>query len=137
MPVIDSTDADSAARIAANIHDAIERGASFDSLQRIWHDNTEERELNGFPFDSLPDTYREALQGVPAGKISKVFTLPAPGDPLRSKRLILMVTGMLPAGPVRYQDVKEQIRSGLSEELTQQRYIDKLRAATLVEVRSG
>jgi hypothetical protein len=46
------------------------------------------------------------------------------------------VTERLPAGPVRYEDVKEQIRSLLSEDLTQQRYIDKLRAATLVEVRS-
>jgi peptidyl-prolyl cis-trans isomerase SurA len=137
MPVIDSTDADSAARIAANLHDAIERGASFDSLQRIWHDKSEEKELIGFPIDSLPSTYREALEGVSVGKISQVFTLPAPGDPLRSKRVILKVTEILPAGPVRYEDVKEQIRSGLSEELTQQRYIDKLRAATLVELRSG
>ncbi len=137
MAVIDSTDADSASRIAANLHDAIERGASFDSLQRIWHDKTEERELAGFPYDSLPGTYKEALTGVPVGKISRVFTLPAPGDPLRSKHVILMVTELVPAGPVRYEDVKEQIRSGLSEELTQQRYIDKLRAATLVEVRSG
>src|SRR6185436_6598709 len=54
MPVIDSTDADSAARLAQNLHDAIEHGASFDSLQRIWHDKTEEKELVGFPFDSLP-----------------------------------------------------------------------------------
>jgi peptidyl-prolyl cis-trans isomerase SurA len=137
MPVIDSTDADSAAKITQNLHDAIERGASFDSLQRVWHDRTEERELLQFPYDSLPATYRDALEGVPPGKISKVFTLAAPGDPLRSKRVILLVTEMVPAGPVRYEDVKEQIRSGLSEELTQQRYIDKLRAATLVEVRSG
>ena len=137
MPIIDSTDADSAARISANLRDAIEGGASFDSLQRVWHDKTEERELIGFPLDSLPASYREALEGVPAGKVSRVFTLPAPGDPLRSKHVLLMVTELVPAGPVRYEDVKEQIRAGLSEELTQQRYIDKLRAATLVEVRYG
>lgn len=136
MPVLDSTDADSAARLARNLHDAIEHGASFDSLQRIWHDKTEEKELVGFPFDSLPRSYHDALEGVQPGKISPVFVLPAPGDPLRSKRVILKVTELLPAGPVRYEDVKEQIRTGLSEELTQQRYIDKLRAATLVEVRS-
>ncbi len=136
MPVIDSTDADSANRVIDNLHDIIEKGASFDSLQRIWHDKTEEKELAGFPFDSLPSAYKDALDGVQAGKISKVFILPAPGDPLRSKRVILKVTELLPAGPVRYEDVKEQIRSGLSEELTQQRYIDKLRAATLVEVRA-
>ncbi|HEV8196941.1 MAG TPA: peptidylprolyl isomerase [Gemmatimonadales bacterium] len=136
MPVIDSTDADSAGRIAANLHAALERGASFDSLQRIWHDKTEERELIGYPLDSLPGPYHDAVEGVAAGQISNAFLLPAPGDPLRSKRAILLVTERLPAGPVRYEDVKEQIRSLLSEDLTQQRYIDKLRAATLVEVRS-
>lgn len=137
MPVLDPSDADSAARIAANIHDALEKGASFDSLQRVWHDKAEERELAGFPFDSLPASYREALTGIPQGKISPVFRLEAPTDPLRSKHVILLVTEKVPAGEVRYEDVKEQIRAGLSEELTQQRYIDKLRAATLVEVRPG
>jgi hypothetical protein len=47
------------------------------------------------------------------------------------------VTERLPAGDVRYEDVKEQIRAGLSDQLTQERYIEKLRAATLVEIRSG
>ncbi len=137
MPVIDTADADSAARIAGNIHAAIEQGASFDSLQRIWHDKAEERELAGFPFDSLPASYREALTDVPQGKISTVFRLDAPTDILRSKFVILLVTERVPAGDVRYEDVKEQIRAGLSDQLTQERYIEKLRAATLVEIRSG
>ncbi|HEU5217466.1 MAG TPA: peptidylprolyl isomerase, partial [Gemmatimonadales bacterium] len=136
MPALDSTDADSAARIARTIHDLVQNGASFDSLQRLWHDKTEEKELVQFPFDSLPGTYRDAVQGVAAGQVSLVFILPAPGDPLRSKHVVIKVTELVPAGPVRYEDVKEQIRTGLSEELTQQRYIDKLRAATLVEVRA-
>lgn len=137
MPVIDSADADSAARIANNLHAAIEQGASFDSLQRIWHDKAEERELAGFPFDSLPTTYREVLADVPPGKTSKVFRLDAPTDVFRSKFVILLVTERLPAGDIRYEDVKEQIRAGLSDQLTQERYIERLRAATLVEVRSG
>jgi peptidyl-prolyl cis-trans isomerase SurA len=137
MPVLDAADADSAARIANNIHAAIEGGASFDSVQRVWHDKTEERELASFPFDSLPQAYREALADVEPGKITKVFKLESPTDILRSKFVILLVTERVPAGDVRYEDVKEQIRSGLSEQLTQQRYIDKLRAATLVEMRSG
>ena len=54
MPVLEQSDADSAARIGANLHDALEKGTSFDSLQRAWHDKAEERELANFPFDSLP-----------------------------------------------------------------------------------
>jgi hypothetical protein len=37
---------------------------------------------------------------------------------------------------VPYEEVKERIRSALADELTQQRYIDKLRRATLVEFRA-
>jgi hypothetical protein len=59
----------------------------------------------------------------------------APVDPLRSKFAVLLVTARVPAGEIRYEDVREQIRSGLVERLTQQRYLDKLRHATLVDVR--
>lgn len=135
MPVIDSTDADSAQRIVRNLRALVEQGASFDSLQRVYHDKAEERDLTQFPFDSLPGAYREAMAGVTTGKVSPVFKLEAQGDPLRSKYVITFMTERLPAGDVRYDDVKEQIRSGLSEDLTQQRYLDKLRAATLVEIR--
>jgi len=39
------------------------------------------------------------------------------------------------AGEIRYEDVKEDIRSRMNDMLTQQRYIDRLRRATFVEVR--
>lgn len=135
-PTVDSADADSAARIARNLHDAIQKGASFDSLQRIWHDKGEERDLPAYPVDSLPAAYHDAVVGVEKGKLAPVFRLEARGDPLRSKYVILLVTERIPAGDVRYEDVKEGIRDGLADQLTQQRYIEKLRRATLVEVRA-
>jgi len=135
MPAIDTADADSAARAAAAIRAAVEHGASFDSLQRTWHDKVEERDLENIPLESLPAPYGEALAGVPPGKLAPIFRMEAPVDPLRSKFAILLVTGRVPAGEVRYEDAKEQIRQMLMERLTQQRYLDKLRRATLVDVR--
>ena len=135
MPAIDAADADSAARTAAAIHAAVEHGASFDSLQRIWHDKVEERDLENIPLESLPAPYSEALAGIPPGKLAPVFRMEAPVDPLRSKFAVLLVTARVPAGEVRYEDAKEQIRQVLMDRLTQQRYIDKLRRATLVDVR--
>jgi peptidyl-prolyl cis-trans isomerase SurA len=135
MPTIDAADSDSASRTAAALRAALEHGASFDSLQRIWHDKVEERDLEGIPLESLPGPYSEALTGVPEGKLSPVFRMEAPVDPLRSKFAVLLVTTRLPAGEVRYEDAKEQIRQILTERLTQQRYIERLRRATLVDVR--
>lgn len=136
MPMIDTTDADSAQRIAAAARDALERGVSFDSLQRLWHDKAEEREIPAIALDKLPPAYARGLEGVQPGKFSGVFRLDAPTDLLRSKYVIAMVTERAAAGDVPYADVKEQIRSALADELTQQRYIDKLRNATLVELRT-
>ncbi|HEV8358058.1 MAG TPA: peptidylprolyl isomerase [Gemmatimonadales bacterium] len=137
MPAVDTADADSARRAAETVRGLVERGASFDSLQRIWHDKGEEREVIGFPVDSLPASYREAIGETPEGKLSRVFRLEAPVDPLRSKFAVLLVITRIPAGEARYEDVKERIREGLADQLTQQRYIERLRRATLVEMRPG
>lgn len=135
MPAVDTADADSAARAAGALHRAIEQGAAFDSVQRIWHDKIEEKELDDIPMESLPAAYSEAVAGVPVGKLTPVFRMEAPVDPLRSKFAVLLITTRVPAGEVRYEDVKEQIRQGLLDQLTQQRYLEKLRRATLVDVR--
>jgi peptidyl-prolyl cis-trans isomerase SurA len=136
MPAVDSVDADSAARTADRVRTMVTKGTAFDSLQRIWHDRGEERELVAFPIENLPAVYGEALAGVGASQVAPVFRLEAPADPLRSKYVVLLVTARIPAGDVRYEDVKEQIRSILTDSLTQERYLDKLRRATLVEVRT-
>ncbi len=137
MPALDIADADSAARTAARLRDQIQKGASFDSLQLIWHDKAEEKEVVEISVETLPPAYAEAQAGVAPGHVGPVFRLEAPVDPLRSKFGFLMVTNRIPAGDVRFEDVKEQIRGGLTDQLTQQRYIDRLRRATLVQVRGG
>ena len=135
MPAVDTADADSASRAANAIRAAIERGASFDSLQRLYHDKLEEKDLDNIPIESLPQPYTEVMTGISAGKLSPILRMEAPVDPLRSKFAVLLVTARVPAGEVRYDDVKEQIRTLLTDRLTQQRYLDKLRRATLVDVR--
>jgi peptidyl-prolyl cis-trans isomerase SurA len=137
MPAVDSADADSARRVAEAVHAQVVKGASFDSLQRTYHDKGEEREVVGYPADSLPSTYRDALNGLGEGKVGPVFRLEAVADPLRSKYAVVLVTARVPAGEARYEDVKERIREGLSDQLTQQRYIERLRKATLVDLRTG
>jgi peptidyl-prolyl cis-trans isomerase SurA len=135
MPDIGATEADSARRSAERIRAAIQAGAAFDSLQRIWHDKAEERDITNVPLEILPAAYSEALNGVAAGSLAPVFRLEAPVDPLRSKYAVVEMTARVPAGEIRYEDVKEDIRTRMNEMLTQQRYIDRLRKATFVDVR--
>lgn len=136
MPAIDTADADSAVRTAERVHAALVAGAPFDSVQRVWHDKVEERDIPALPLESLPAAYGQAMADVAQGKLSPVFRLDAPVDLLRSKYVIALITNRTAAGDVRYEDVKEQIRAGLGEQLTTQRYTQKLRRATLVDIRT-
>jgi parvulin-like peptidyl-prolyl isomerase len=132
---VDQADADSAVRTAERVREALAQGASFDSLARLYHDKGEERDLDHIPLEVLPETYKAVLQGVDSGGVSAVFTLQEAGDPNRAKHAVLLVTARIPAGEVRFEDVKEQIRQGLGQQLTQNRYLDRLKQATLVEIR--
>lgn len=135
-PAIDQEDADSAMRTVERVREAMLKGAPFDSLARLHHDKAEERDLDGVPLDALPQTYKDAIEGLADGAISPVFTLQEPGDPTRAKYAVVAITTRVPAGDLRYEDVKEQIRQLLNQQLTQERYLDRLKQATLVELRS-
>ncbi|HLG04999.1 MAG TPA: peptidylprolyl isomerase, partial [Gemmatimonadales bacterium] len=135
-PEVDQQDADSAGRTAERVRESLLQGVSFDSLQRVWHDGSEERDLDGIPLEVLPPAYGQVVVGLQVGAVSPVFPLQEAADPARSKFAVLVVTERIPAGDVRYEDVKERIRQGLSGQLTNERYLSRLRQATLVEIRS-
>jgi hypothetical protein len=62
-----------------------------------------------------------------------VFTLPAGA---REQFVVLQVTGRRPEGEVKYEDVRDRIREQLGQQLAIRRYLDRLRRATYVEIRS-
>jgi peptidyl-prolyl cis-trans isomerase SurA len=134
MPDIRQQDADSAQALAGRIRSLIQAGASFDSLQRKYTDLLEERDIRDFPSDKLLPAYAEALKGLGAKALPPPFRLESP-DPLRSKWAVVEVIERKPAGEYKYEDVKDTIRNRLGEQLALRRYIDKLRAATYVEIR--
>lgn len=135
IPEIDSTGALAAKVKADNIAALVAAGASFDSLQRVYHDQSEERDLVGIFVDSLPEAYKRALAGVDSGQLSKPFPLESPGQPLRTKWGIAKVTERTPAGPRTYDSVREFIRTRLSRELGLGAYMGELRRRTFVDIR--
>jgi peptidyl-prolyl cis-trans isomerase SurA len=133
-PAIDSANVDSARTLAARLSELLAKGASFDSLQRIYHDPSGgEREVENVPADSLPEAYAKAIADADSGAVVPVFTLKAAGD--REQFVVLRVTGRRSKGEIRYEDVKDRIRQQLGQELAIRRYIDQLRKSTYVEMR--
>ena len=133
-PEVTKANADSAAALAARVHAAAVAGASFDSLQRLYHDRSEEAEAEGVPIDKLPEDYRAGIDDVPAGQIAPLFTI-RKEEGLRQKYVVLKVTERTPEGEVQFEDVRDAVRRRLGRELAIRRYLDRLRRAMYVEIR--
>ena len=133
-PEVDSANVDSARTLAARLSGLLAKGASFDSLQRIYHDPSGgERQAENVPADKLPEAYAKAIAEADSGTVVPVFTLKGAGD--RDQFAVVQVTGRRSQGEIRYEDVKDRIRAQLGQELAIRRYIDQLRKTTYVEMR--
>ena len=133
VPEIDSAHVDSARATAEAVRKALEAGAAFDSLQRRYHAPSAEREAEGVPITKLPENYAKVIGTADSGTVVPLFTLPAGG---REQFVVLQVTGRRPEGDVKYEDVRDRIREQLGQQLAIRRYLDRLRKATYVEIRS-
>jgi parvulin-like peptidyl-prolyl isomerase len=135
IPEVTPAGAARARALADSILALLARGASFDSLQKLYNDPAEEKEIDEVPVTTLPDVYSQALAGLDSGQTSAVFELPAPGDSLRDKYAIARVVSRAPAGQPSFESVKPLIRDALSQELGQKAYIDGLKAKAYIDIR--
>jgi peptidyl-prolyl cis-trans isomerase SurA len=133
-PVIDSADVAAAKVEADSVSAQWRRGVSYDSLVARHHDPTEEKGvLQPFNRDSLPASYQAALTGAKAGTITDPFQLPNPrGQP---KFAVLQVVTATDAGEYNPSEIREQIRTQLSEERSIRQLLDDLRKHTYVSLR--
>jgi peptidyl-prolyl cis-trans isomerase SurA len=135
MPEVTKEEADSAAALAEDFRTRVVKGASFDSLQRLHRDPDVEPIGQDVAVSQLPPEYQAGVGTADTGTVVPVFTLPGASE-TRKKYIILQVTGRQTEGDVRYEDVKDQIRERLAQELSIRRYLDRLRGATYVEIRT-
>jgi peptidyl-prolyl cis-trans isomerase SurA len=133
MPEITIAETDSARNLAVNIAEALKKGASFDSLQQLYHDKSEEREAKEIPLTKLPPAYAQAIGESPGGSIVGPFPLEAATG--RTKYDVLLVAERRDAGEVRFEDVRDKVRDQLGEQLAIRRYLDRLKKETYVELR--
>ena len=121
---------------AKRVYDALAAGATIDSLQRRYGDATEEREASDVPLDKLPEVYQSSIRA--AGDSATAippFTLEAPGG--AKKFAVVLITERRPEGEIRYEDVRDRVRSTLADELALKKYLARLRRATYVDVRAA
>jgi peptidyl-prolyl cis-trans isomerase SurA len=134
VPQIDSAHIKQARILADSVRSALVAGASFDSLQRLYHDRSAERQADNVPVTKLPENYAKVIGDAERGTTLPVFTMPSSGD--REQFVVLQVTDRRPEGEIRYEDVRDRIHEQLAQQLAIRRYIDHLRQSTYVEIRS-
>lgn len=134
VPAVDTASAVAARATIDRLRAAIDVGASFDSLQRIYHDPGEEKEIRGYPVPQLLPNYAAAIEGVPNGAYTPVFELPVEGMG-RSKWGFVRVIDRSEPGPPVYELFKETLRRVLAERMGEGAYIESLRAKSYVDIR--
>ena len=135
MPEVSQADADSTRLRADSVAAALRRDpAAFDSLARLYHDPGEEREANDVPVTQLPEEYKDGIGTADSGVVVPVFAIRKEMG-LRRKWVVLEVLGRRSEGAINYEDVKEQIRKRLSDDLSVRRYLDRLRRSSYVDIR--
>ena len=133
---VDSLDEARSKLLADSVVAAWRKGSSFDSLSIRFHDlaGGEEKTIPEYPRDSLPEVYRNAIEGKTLNEILNPFAIPS-GQPGINKFVIAQITFLDEAGEYTLAEMRERIRSQLSEERSMRRLIDMLKKQTYVSVR--
>jgi peptidyl-prolyl cis-trans isomerase SurA len=134
VPPIDSVHTDSARALADSVRALVMRGLPFDSLQRVFHDPSSERQADQVPVDKMPEPYAKIIGEADSGAVAPVFQLEGNGS--RAQFVVVQVIGRRPPGDIRYEDVRDRIRDQLGQQLAIRRYLDRLRKSTYVDIRS-
>jgi peptidyl-prolyl cis-trans isomerase SurA len=135
-PTIDSADVALARLEGDSVAAKWRAGASFDSLAKKHHDFRSGEEttlLTPFPRSRLPQQYQQAFEGK---KPQEVVVFDVPGNAnIPVKVVVAQINSVEAGGDVTLAEVKEQIRSSLSEAGGMRRFLDTLKKQTYVSVR--
>lgn len=123
----------SAARARADsVAQALASGASFDSLARLYHDEEEDRLVEGYREDQLPPAYAGALQGLAGDEIAPVFQIEAGGA---VKYVVAQLRARSEGGETTLDDIRDQLIQRLGQQAAIQRHLQQLRSRTYVDIR--
>lgn len=121
--------------LADSIHDVMARtnGAAFDTLARRFGDENVPKLAELIPPSQLAPEYQRLLAADSTLGLKPVLVI-GEGS-ARLQFAVIDVTKRLPEGDVTFDDVREQIRSRLAQDLGLQHYLDRLRRQTYIDIR--
>jgi len=131
-PAISSAQVALARQLADSIRAALARGASYDSLARLYADENEANLAPEVALTDLPQAYQQVLARDTTLGLKPVLTL---ANGRQTKFAVVAVTKRQAAGELSFEDVKDRIRNVLSQELMIRHYVDQLRRLTYVDIR--
>jgi peptidyl-prolyl cis-trans isomerase SurA len=110
-------------------------GESFDSLAQQYHDYAGQEQVlvEDFPRVDLPQNYQDALVGAETGDVVGPLTLELPDR--RPKFAVIVLQSVRPEGEYSFEDLRDRLRSVLSEQNAMERLMRSLREATYIETR--
>jgi peptidyl-prolyl cis-trans isomerase SurA len=118
---------------ADSVRAALIHGAPFDSLAKADGDENAPKLAESVPLTQLDSEYQKLFNADSTLGVKPVVELGA--TTARPQFVVLEVTARHAAGELTYDDVREQIRGDLSQELGVRHFIELLRRKTYVDVR--
>jgi parvulin-like peptidyl-prolyl isomerase len=133
VPKIDSVDVQRARFLSDSLVGVLRRGASFDTIARLYHDRAEDAPglIPAQIVDSLPTTYQAGLRDVKKDSIV-AFPIPAPFG--SQKFVIAQVSATSEPGDMTYDEVKSRIRFQMQQVAQTRKYIDQQRKTVFVQL---
>ncbi len=133
-PVIDSNDVHIALLRADTVAQLWRKGANFDSLVAKYHDPAEEKAvLTPWVVDSLPPSYRTAIEGLGPDQVSAPFPLQSANG--TTKYAVIQVITRTAPGEYSLAEERNLIRGELASEKQARELLDDLRKHTYVSLR--
>lgn len=129
----------SAAQIAAararadTVRNALARHLSFDSLAQRYGDENAQKLAEAVDITKIAPEYQQMLAKDSGVGIKPVVELGA--ATARPQFAVIELTARQAEGPLTYEDVRERIRSDLSQQLGVEHYLDQLRRITYIDLR--
>jgi peptidyl-prolyl cis-trans isomerase SurA len=133
QPEISPAQVEVARRLADSVRAALARGASFDSLALRYGDENIPKLAEAVALTQLGPEYQSLFAADTTVGLKPVIELGATAS--RPQFVVLEVTARQPEGDLSYDDVKDQIRGQLSQDLGVRHYLDRLRRQTYIDVR--
>lgn len=132
-PEVSPAQIEATRRLADSVRAALARGASFDSLAQRYGDVNVPKLAEGVAIAQLGPEYQHLFAADSTTGLKPVLELSAASA--RPQFVVLEVTARQAEGEVTYDDVRDQIRTQLAQELGVRHYVDQLRRQTYIDIR--